>query len=91
MNKKIVLILALLVAALGMGASYCRAENTAALPQHASVKVQRMTLEDVVTSLGTLEPTAYVDVGAQISGQIIRLHVELGSTVKKGDLLAEID
>ncbi|MDL2210870.1 efflux RND transporter periplasmic adaptor subunit [Desulfovibrio sp. OttesenSCG-928-O18] len=53
--------------------------------------VQRADLEDVVTSLGKLEPATYVDVGAQVSGQIQHLHVELGSTVKKGDLVAEID
>lgn len=54
-------------------------------------RVQRMDLEDVVTALGKLEPATYVDVGAQTSGQLVNLHVELGSVVKKGDLLAEID
>lgn len=53
--------------------------------------VQRMDLEDVVSSLGKLEPATYVDVGAQTSGQLMKIHVELGSVVKKGDLLAEID
>ena len=53
--------------------------------------VRRMDLEDVVTSLGKLEPATYVDVGAQISGQIISLHADLGDVVKKGDLLADID
>jgi membrane fusion protein, macrolide-specific efflux system len=32
-----------------------------------------------------------VDVGAQVSGQLKVLHVVVGSAVKKGDLLAEID
>jgi len=53
--------------------------------------VQRMDLEDVVSSLGKLEPATYVDVGAQVSGQIQALHVELGSQVTKGTLVAEID
>jgi membrane fusion protein, macrolide-specific efflux system len=30
-------------------------------------------------------------VGAQVSGQLKKLHVEVGSEVKAGDLLAEID
>ena len=60
-------------------------------PTAALYTVQRSDLEDVVTSLGKLEPATYVDVGAQVSGQIQNLHVELGSHVMKGDLVAEID
>lgn len=55
------------------------------------VTVQRMNLEEAVTALGKLEPATYVDVGAQTSGQLLTLHVELGAVVEKGELLAEID
>ncbi len=48
-------------------------------------------LETSVTALGKLEPLKYVDVGAQISGQVDTLHVDLGDRVAAGDLLAEID
>lgn len=44
-----------------------------------------------MTALGTLQPRRYVDVGAQASGQIRRIHVEAGAQVKEGDLLVEID
>ncbi len=44
-----------------------------------------------VTSQGTLEPRNYVDVGAQVSGQIKKLHVDIGDDVTEGDLIAEID
>jgi membrane fusion protein, macrolide-specific efflux system len=53
--------------------------------------VERTDLEDVVTATGTLQPRDYVDVGTQVSGQLQKLHVEIGSMVKKGELLAEID
>lgn len=53
--------------------------------------VQRGDLEDLVAATGTLQPLDYVDVGAQVSGQITRIHVEVGSQVKAGELLAEID
>ena len=55
------------------------------------VTVQRGDLEDVVTATGTLQPRDYVDVGTQVSGQLKKVHVVIGSTVKQGDLLAEID
>ncbi|KZZ27147.1 efflux transporter periplasmic adaptor subunit, partial [Alcanivorax sp. HI0083] len=46
---------------------------------------------ELVTALGTLEPGDYVDVGAQVSGQLTRLHVDVGDSVEQGQLLAEID
>ena len=56
-----------------------------------TVTVGRSTIEDKVTAIGTLQPRRYVDVGAQVSGQINRLHVQPGTEVKKGQLLVEID
>lgn len=53
--------------------------------------VTRGDIENLVTATGTLQPRDYVDVGAQVSGQLEKLHVEVGSEVKAGDLLAEID
>ena len=53
--------------------------------------VQRGDIEDVVTATGTLQPRNYVDVGAQVSGQLKKIHVDVGSEVKEGELLAEID
>jgi membrane fusion protein, macrolide-specific efflux system len=53
--------------------------------------VQRGDLEDAVTATGLLQPRDYVDVGTQVSGQLKKLHVEIGSTVKEGQLIAEID
>jgi macrolide-specific efflux system membrane fusion protein len=58
---------------------------------YLSAAVTRGNLEDAVTATGTLQPRDYVDVGTQVSGQLKKLRVEIGSEVKKGDLLAEID
>ncbi len=55
------------------------------------VAVERGDVEDSVTALGNLQPRDYVDVGAQVSGQLDKLLVDFGSKVKKGALLAEID
>ncbi|XAH21236.1 efflux RND transporter periplasmic adaptor subunit [Xylophilus sp. GW821-FHT01B05] len=53
--------------------------------------VSRGDVESTVTAIGTLQPRSYVDVGAQVSGLILRLPVQPGSVVKKGQLLVEID
>lgn len=44
-----------------------------------------------VQASGEVGALQFVSVGAQVSGQIKKLHVKLGQEVKKGDLLAEID
>ena len=56
-----------------------------------TVPVTRGDIESSVTALGTLQPRQYVDVGAQASGQIHKIHVDVGSEVKEGQLLVEID
>jgi len=53
--------------------------------------VKTGSIEITIPATGTLEPANYVDVGAQVSGQIKTLHVSEGDVVKKGQLLAEID
>jgi macrolide-specific efflux system membrane fusion protein len=55
------------------------------------IAVTRGTIEEVITAQGKLEPKEYVDVGTQVSGQLKQIHVNIGDTVKKGQLLAEID
>ncbi|MBK5304626.1 MULTISPECIES: efflux RND transporter periplasmic adaptor subunit [Gammaproteobacteria] len=57
----------------------------------ATVQVALGDIESSVTALGTLQPRRYVDVGAQASGQIHKIHVEVGDVVKEGQLLVEID
>ena len=49
------------------------------------------TLEDAVTATGVLEASQYVDIGTQVSGILKKIAVQIGQTVKKGDLLAQID
>ncbi|MGE0094573.1 MAG: efflux RND transporter periplasmic adaptor subunit [Alphaproteobacteria bacterium] len=48
-------------------------------------------IEETVTALGALQPLEYVDVGAQVSGQLKKIPVAIGDQVRAGDLLVEID
>ncbi len=60
-------------------------------PEIRTAEVALGDIEKSVTALGTLQPKDYVDVGAQVSGQLDTVHVEIGDVVKKNQLLAEID
>lgn len=88
-------VLAALAVALALGGGYLAWSKwlapTDPSAQYATAVVQRGDLEDVVTATGTLQPRDFVDVGTQVSGQLRKLHVDVGAVVKQGDLLAEID
>ena len=88
-NKVIAL---LVVASFVAGGCYWYA--AAQKPQSDSLRpiaVTRGTIEEVVTAQGKLEAKQYVDVGTQVSGQVKKIHVDIGDAVTKGELLAEID
>ena len=78
----------LVVAAAG---AWFFARGEAAAPDLATAEAVRGNIQDTVTALGNLQPRDYVDVGAQVSGQVKEIHVEVGQVVKAGDLLVEID
>lgn len=60
-------------------------------PTFAVAEVTRANLEDSVLASGTIDAIERVSVGAQATGQLKSLKVELGDRVKKGQLVAEID
>ncbi|UXN62206.1 efflux RND transporter periplasmic adaptor subunit [Phyllobacterium zundukense] len=53
--------------------------------------VVRGDIENAVTAVGTLDSIKSVDAGAQVSGQLKVLHVEIGDTVTQNQLIGEID
>lgn len=60
-------------------------------PEIVTATVTRGDLEQTVLATGVLEPAKLVSVGAQASGQVKKLYVALGDTVKAGDPIADID
>lgn len=48
-------------------------------------------VENTVASAGNLQPSNTVPVGAQVSGQLRKVHVQVGDQVTAGQLLGEID
>jgi len=75
----------------GGGAFAYRQVGPERTPSFKTAPVTTGDIEKTVTALGALQPKDYVDVGAQVSGQLKKVHVAIGDRVKQGDLLAEID
>ena len=82
---------ALALTAGGIYGAHAWTSGAASAGAYTVAAVQRGDLEDTVTATGILQPREYVDVGTQVSGQLKRLHVEIGTAVKAGQLIAEID
>lgn len=53
--------------------------------------IERGDIQKTVLATGILKPSVQVNVGAQVNGQLKKLHVRAGDRVTKGQLLAEID
>lgn len=85
-RRVVLVVLVLLLQAVAVWWAFFR--NTDTLE---TMTVHRTDIESTVSALGTLQPQRYVDVGAQVSGQISRILVQPGDNVAKGDLLVEFD
>jgi macrolide-specific efflux system membrane fusion protein len=86
-------VLGILVLAAIAGATTWQLTRTEASAgsQYVLADVEIGSIEDTVSAVGEIQPRDYVDVGAQVSGQIIALNVAVGDRVEKGSLLAELD
>ncbi len=93
--RKFVLITIAVMAVIGiMVAGFRFSAGGQSGAKEAAVSVSEVVIgsvESVVTAQGTLEPKDYVDVGAQVSGLIVKMHAEVGDAVRQGDIIAEID
>ncbi|MHA7846255.1 macrolide transporter subunit MacA [Serratia sp. D1N4] len=83
-------VLILVVLAVIAALAYWRSSHSVAV-DFKTVKVAQRDLQQNVLATGQLDAVRKVDVGAQVSGQLESLKVEIGDKVKKGQLLAIID
>ncbi|RTI68650.1 efflux transporter periplasmic adaptor subunit [Campylobacter jejuni] len=89
MKKKIVLII--LIAILGSVGAYFIFFNNDEKISYLTQKIQKKDISQTIEAVGKVYAKDQVDVGAQVSGQIIKLYVDVGTHVKQGDLIAQID
>jgi HlyD family secretion protein len=59
--------------------------------EYTMAKVERGNLRNTVTATGALQAVTTVQVGSQASGTISALYADFNSTVKKGQVIAQLD
>ncbi len=80
------------VVAIVGGVSFWQSKTAPPPPsKYITTTVTRGDVIETVQSTGQVKPLTEVQVGAQVSGRVTKVHVDWNSPVKKGDLLAEID
>lgn len=87
--KKIFLILAAVIVLFGIWYFFLRTKE-----QVITLSTEKPVIGPIstnVTATGTVQPVDTVTVGTQVSGTISALYADFNSTVKKGELLAELD
>ncbi|MDE6076549.1 MAG: efflux RND transporter periplasmic adaptor subunit [Muribaculaceae bacterium] len=85
MNRYAIYISAAIVAAASVS---CSEKTKMELETYT---VEPTSMSEVVTATGTMESVTSVDVGTQVTGIIQNLYADYNDTVKKGQLLAELE
>ena len=86
------LVFLVIVAAAGYAWWHFRAKpDEAGAIKFITADVKKGDIAQTVLASGSLQPFKSVKVGAQVSGEISALSVQVGDKVKTGDRIAEID
>jgi macrolide-specific efflux system membrane fusion protein len=86
-----ILIGLLLIAVVAIGVVYKYTMAQQVQPAFITDAVKRGNIENVVLTNGVLYPSKLVSVGAQVSGLIEKIDVQVGDAIKKGELIVQID
>jgi len=62
-----------------------------AAPAYMTAPIDRGDIQSAITATGTVNAVKTVQVGSQVSGNIIALYADFNTKVKKGQLVARID
>ena len=90
LNKKKIILILIAIAAIFAAVSFMGGKKQQ-IDLYRTAGVRKANLRSVISATGTLKATETVDVGTQISGKIVELHVDYNSVVKKGQLIAKMD
>jgi len=83
-------VVTLIVVALGaLAYTFLKPKETT--PNYLTATAEIGDIENNVMASGKVKALNTVDVGAQVSGEVKRLYVEVGDEVQQGDLIAQID
>ena len=87
-QRKWIGIFALMIAVAVMAAFTLRGGDK---PMYTTQAVQQGDIRQLVQATGTIDAVTTVQVGSQVSGTVSKLNADFNTSVKKGQVIAEID
>lgn len=90
MKKILIFLSILIIAALLLNIGLKNKKSKSSSDIHTAV-VKEGDIEEMIYETGTIEPVKKVEIKSKIGGEIVKINVEVGDKVKRGDLLALID
>jgi HlyD family secretion protein len=82
-------VVVIVVAAAVWGYLYAQSRGNA--PKYRTARVERGALTAAVSATGNLNAVILVQVGSQVSGQILVLNADFNTVVRKGQVIARLD
>lgn len=79
------------LALLGAGVWYWLGANSTATASYRTAKVERGDLRVAISATGALKALSTVDIGSQVSGQILEVLVDFNDSVVRDQVLARLD
>jgi macrolide-specific efflux system membrane fusion protein len=90
-NKLWTVSLLLLLLLVGTSSLYCSTSSNSTTTIQQIVTVQKGTLKKEVTATGNLALSQTADLAFDVSGYVYKITVDEGDSVKKGQVVAEVD
>ncbi len=88
MNKRNIIIISIIAAVVIIGAFLLIKKGSV---KYITKPIAKDTITQYVEASGTIKPINTIEVGTQVSGTVAKIYVDYNSTVKQGQLLAELD
>jgi HlyD family secretion protein len=91
LSKKKISVVAVGIVVVIVGVLFSARSQRAANVEFLSAPVERGALRNVVNATGVVQTVVTVQVGSQVSGQVMEIYADFNSVVKRGQLLAKLD
>ena len=88
MSKRNIIIISIIAAVIVIGAFLLIKKGSV---KYITKPLSKDTITQYVEASGTIKPINTIEVGTQVSGTVAKIYVDYNSTVKQGQLLAELD
>src|SRR6478672_8926736 len=91
LSRKTSLIALIILIIVVVAAFSARGQRAAANNEFFTAAIDKGPLRNVVNATGVVQTVVTVQVGSQVSGQVLELYADFNSVVKRGQLLAKLD